>query len=416
MNRTRRRAPIAACALAALIAGAWFAQREVRVRLARAAGEEALAAYDFPASRAHFARALELRPSDRAALLLAARAARRAGDLGAAREHLARAEQLAGGQTPEGKLEDALRLAQQGEIGRDAQYLVARAGADDPDAELVLEALAVGAAHAYLIERAEHWARHLSARFPKNPVGRLIRAQLDDALGRRDSAEARARELLADFPNNHRARELLAGLLVRAQQFAAAATEYEALRAARPNDPAALLGLARCRDRGGNPDEARALLAELTATVPEYGDGLLERARFALKENRAAEAEALARRALVLNPNDHEVRYALGLCLERLNRPDEAREHFAAFKRIEADMKRLDELLGASAARPSDPALRREAASVCRRNGQAAEALRWLRGALEVAPTDKLTHAALADLYDELGDAARAAAHRARAQ
>jgi predicted Zn-dependent protease len=413
---TRRCALATLCALAALAAGSWFAQLELRAHFAVRAAETALAAYDFPAARAHLARATALRPTARGAWLLAAQAARRDGDYDAAREHLARAERLAGGPTPEGKLEDALRLAQHGEIERDIKYLIALADSGGPDTELVLEALTAGSIHAYQIDKAGFWAHQLLARFPKNPVGRLIRAQLDDTLGKRDSAEARARELLADFPSNYRARVLLAGLLFRAQKFAEAAAEYELLRAAQPDDPFPVLGLARCRDRGGKPDEARALLSDLTARFPDYSEGLLERARFALKEDRAADAEAPLRRALAIAPNDHDVRYNLGLCLERLNRTDEAREHFAAFKRIEGDLKRLDELLNAIVARPSDPAPRREAASVCRRNGQAAEALRWLRGALEVAPTDKLTHAALADLYDELGDAARAATHRARAQ
>lgn len=413
---TRRRALAAACALGAIATGAWYAQADARAHFAVRAAERALAAYDFPAARAHLDRATALRPSDRAAWLLAAQAARRDGDLPAAREHLARAERLAGAPTPAGKLEDALRVAQQGEIERDVKYLVALADSGGPDTELVLEALTAGSIHAYQIDKAGFWAHQLLSRFPKNPVGRLIRAQLDDTLGKRDSAEARARELLADFPDNYRARVLLSGLLFRAQKFAEAATEYEALRAAQPTDPFPVLGLARCRDRGGKPDEARALLAEVTSRFPDYSEGLLERARFALKEDRAADAEAPLRRALALAPNDHDVRYNLGLCLERLNRPDEAREHFAAFKRIEGDMKRLDELLSAIVARPTDPAPRREAAAVCRRNGQAPEALRWLRGALEIAPNDKLTHAALAELYDELGDPGRAAAHRARAK
>jgi tetratricopeptide (TPR) repeat protein len=413
---TRRRALATACAVAALAVGGWFAQRAVRASLAVRAAEAALAAYDFPAARAAAARATDAHPGHRGAWLLAAQAARRAGDLPAARDHLARAERLAGGPTPEGKLEDALRLVQQGEIERDIKYLVALADSGGPNTEIILEALTTGSNHAYQFDKTGFWAQQLLARFPKNPVGRLIRAQLDETLNKRDSAEARARELLADFPANHKARVLLAGLLFRAQKFAEAGAEYDALRAAQPDDPFALLGAARCRDRGGKPDEARALLAELTSRFPEFGEGLLESARLALKEDRAADAEAPLRRALALDPNDHDVRYNLGLCLERLNRTDEAREHFAAFKRIEDDRSRLSELLTAIVARPTDPAPRREAALVCRRNAQPAEALRWLRGALEIAPNDKLTHAALADLYDEQGVADRAAFHRARAK
>lgn len=413
---SRPRAVAVLLALGAALAGGWYGQRALRAHLAVRAAERALATYDFPAARAHLARAVALRPTDRAAWLLAARAARRDGDHAAARAHLIRAEELAGGPTPEGRLEDALRLAQQGEIERDVKFLVARADAGGPDTETILEALAVGANHAYQIDRTGFWLHLLLSRFPQNPVGRLLRAQLDDTLGRRDAAETRARELLADFPDHHKARVLLAGLLFRAQRFPAAAAEYEALRAARPDDPFPVLGLARCRDRAGDNAGARALLTELTGRFPDYTEGLLEAGKLALKEDRAADAEPPLRKAAGLVPNHHEVRYNLGLCLERLGRTDEARGHFEAFKRIEGDMKRLDELLQAVVKAPADPAPRREAAAVCLRNGQSGEALRWLQGALEVAPGDRATHAALAELYLSAGAAERAAYHRERAK
>ena len=50
------------------------------------------------------------------------------------------------------------------------------------------------------------------------------------------------------------------------------------------------------------------------------------------------------------------------------------------------------------------------------RNGQDAEGLRWLYGALEVAPGHKPTHAALADYFASQGDVERAEHHRRLAQ
>ena len=64
----------------------------------------------------------------------------------------------------------------------------------------------------------------------------------------------------------------------------------------------------------------------------------------------------------------------------------------------------------------SDPAPRREAGLICLRNGQTAEGLRWLQGAVEVAPGDRASHAALADFYRGQGDAQRADYHRQRAR
>ena len=53
---------------------------------------------------------------------------------------------------------------------------------------------------------------------------------------------------------------------------------------------------------------------------------------------------------------------------------------------------------------------------ICLRNGQTSEGLRWLLGALELAPNDKLTHAALADYYTSPGDLNLSAIHRQRAR
>jgi Tfp pilus assembly protein PilF len=61
---------------------------------------------------------------------------------------------------------------------------------------------------------------------------------------------------------------------------------------------------------------------------------------------------------------------------------------------------------------PDDPKLRREAGLICLRYGKEPEGLRWLLSALEAAPRDEPTHAALADYYERQGDRRRAEAHR----
>ena len=128
------------------------------------------------------------------------------------------------------------------------------------------------------------------------------------------------------------------------------------------------------------------------------------------------DAERVLRRALQIAPNDHEVHYQLGLCLERAGKAEEARQHFERFKQIEADLVRLDLLLKDVVKNPRDPAPRREAGMICLRNGQLAEGIRWLQGALEVAPNDKATHAALADYYMGQGDTYKSNHHRQRAR
>ena len=413
--RTRRRVQLSALALVAVGFVTWHAVRLTRAHLALERAEAAMARYDFAAARENARLAGDLRPRKAAVWLLAARAARRDGDPAAATAHLARYRLLAG-TTAEGRLEESLQQVQRGDIEPYVYDLMAKVDAGHPAREQILEALAVGSVHVYHFDKAGFWLHYLLDWYPRNPIGRLIRAQMDDVLGKRDRAAAGCRELLADFPDNQKAKALLAGLLFRNQQFAEAADLYEELRRQQPDDLRALLGLARCRDRMGRPDDARPLMREMEERFAANSEALLECGRFALADGRTGDAERLLRRAAELAPNDHEVHYQLGLCLERAGKADEARYHFERFRQVEADLAQLDNLLKAVVNNPRDPAPRREAGVICLRNGQPAEALRWLFGALEVAPDDKATHAALADYFSGQGDLRESSYHRQRAR
>ena len=98
-----------------------------------------------------------------------------------------------------------------------------------------------------------------------------------------------------------------------------------------------------------------------------------------------------------------------------MGRRDEARQHLERSLQIEADLVRLEKVLEETARLPNDPRPRREAGEICLRNGQVAEGLRWLNGALDVAPNDRPTHQLLADFYASQGDTQRASLHRRKA-
>ncbi|MCI0703500.1 MAG: tetratricopeptide repeat protein [Planctomycetia bacterium] len=415
-TRTRRRAIVSAILLVAIGYLTWYGVRIIRANRAYSAGEEALAAYDFPTAREQFKKCTQLRPKQPKAWLLAAQAARRDGDLVEARAFLGRYEALVGKSTPEARLEGLLQRIQLGQYEQDIQYLISLADTRHPAAEQIMEALAVGCIYVYHLDRASFWVQQLHMHFPKNPTGRLIRAQLDDILGKREQAANVCRELLIDFPNHTQARLLLAALLFKAQNYAEAVGEYEELRRRRPADVEPLLGLARCLERLGRLDEARPLMQELEERHADNSEALLECGRFAVRENRLADAERLLRRAVQLAPSDHIIHYHLGLCLEQLGKTNEAQQHLARFKQIEADLVRMQQLLEAIVKTPLDPTPRREAGLICLRNGQNTEGLRWLQGALELAPNDKATHEALADYFLAQGDLERSKYHRLKAQ
>jgi Tfp pilus assembly protein PilF len=61
---------------------------------------------------------------------------------------------------------------------------------------------------------------------------------------------------------------------------------------------------------------------------------------------------------------------------------------------------------------PNDVDLRRQAALLCLHCDRNVEALQWLQGSLQINPTHKPTHAALADYYEQMGQPDLAAPHR----
>ena len=395
--------------------GVWQAVQYARGYFAYNRAVESLERYDFATARQQSRLAGYLEPGNPLVWLLAAQAARREGDLGEARSHLRLYRSLVGS-IPEARLEAALQETQSGNLEAYVYDLMAKVDAGHPAAEQILEALAVGSVQIYHFDRGVFWINQLLSRYPVNPVGRLIRAQMDDVLRKRDRATAGCRELLADFPDNRNAKVLLAGLLYREQQFDESAQLYRELHQKYPDDLRPLLGLTRCHEQMGQAEEARSLVQELEEKFSDNSSALLEAARFALADNRQEDAERLLRRAVELSPGDYEIHYQMGLCLERAGKTEEARYHLERFKQVEADVARLDILLKEVVNSSKDPIPRREAGMICLRNGQTSEGLRWLLGALELAPTDKLTHAALADYYTSQGDLNLSAIHRQRAR
>src|SRR5205823_6208649 len=89
---------LAAAALALAATGylLWLGGEAWQFHQAKSAAQEALARYDFAEARRRLDRCLQLRPGAAPLHLLAAQAARRAGDLQAAQQHLDLHRELAG--------------------------------------------------------------------------------------------------------------------------------------------------------------------------------------------------------------------------------------------------------------------------------------------------------------------------------
>jgi Flp pilus assembly protein TadD len=398
----------------------WLGGCALWVRWDRAEAEKALATYDFAEARRRLARCIRVQPHNPGVRLLAARTARRDGDLDFAREQLHTHRELIGGPSPDETLELALLTAQEGRVQEVVGSLIERLEEHHPESEHILEALAMGCVHNYELHRALFWLSELleKDKWPKNGIGRLLYAQTTDTQGNREKAIALLGALVQDYPKYFKARSSLADMLIKSRRYREAAIEYAALLEQQPGEVVSLLGLASSYDRLGETEKAGPLMQQLETQYPNHAGVLLECGRFAMSERRFEDAERLLRRGAELTPYDNEVHRQLGMCLEQRGKPEESDYHFGQCRKIEADLQRLEKTFEAMTKSPNDPRPRREAGEICLRNGQVAEGLRWLNSALDLAPADKPTRRILADYFAAQGDAERAssyggASHRA---
>jgi Flp pilus assembly protein TadD len=387
---------------------AWQGGIVLWVRWDRAEAEKAVEEYNFAEARRRLSRCIRLQPREPELRLLAARTARREGDLDSAREELHIARELVGESSPAGTLELALLTAGQGHVHDVVDALIERLEEHHPQSEQILEALAVGCVQNYELHRALFWIGELLEKWPKNGIGRLLRAQTIDTYGNREKALALLADLIKDYPKYVQARTALADMLCKSRRYREAAIEYAALLEQCPGTVIPLLGLASAYDRMGEIDKARPLMRQLEVQYPDHSGVTLECGRFALVDKRPEDAERLLRRAAELTPSNNEVHRHLAMCLEQLGKHDEAHYHLNRCGEIEADLKQLEKALQVMMKAPNDPKPRREVGELCLRNGQVFEGLRWLQGALDVAPNDRPTRQILADYYASQGDSDRA--------
>ncbi len=414
--RTPGRAVLTLLMVVLLIVTGGYGWREYRFRQARSAARLALSEYDFPTALAQLDTCLRLRPGDPELLLLAVQAARREGLLNRAEEYLNVYREQMETPTPAAALQSSLLQVQRGKVKEFVPTFLDFLEVRHPDSEQILEALAQGCISVYRLDEATFWIKQLLDRFPKNPIGRLLSAQTNETLRRREQAFNIARQLVDDFPRNERARLFLADLLFRTHRYDEAIEQYQAALRLKPKDFAPLLGLIRSLVTLDRLAEAESLVEKLEREHSDNSEALLECGRFALRQKRPEEAERLLQRALELNPNDHEIHLELAVCLGLLNRTEQARQHQERFKQIQADMQELEKAFQAMVKSPSDPTPRLQAGRICLRNGQIQEGLRWLAGALELAPNHKPTHQALAEYYESQGNTTQAEYHRARSR
>jgi tetratricopeptide (TPR) repeat protein len=412
-----RRRRLLILALLLVLPGAGTAGAFLWLHHQRRAAERALDRYAFDEARQHLDLYLRVRPGDRDAQLLTAQAARRADAYDEAEAHLAtclRHENM----TEEVARERLLLSAQQGDLGDMEGLLQSRTGPDNPEAALVLEALAKGYLNRAWDADALTCLNRLLERQPDNAPAWLLRARVWErrALGGETEHEADALhdyEKAAALEPSFEARRGRAGALYRTGRPWEALTEYERLCKEQPADSDVLLGLARCRYNLNEPGEARRLLDALLERSPDHAAALMERGRVAFHAGALTEAEGWLSRAVALAPPcDLEALRLLCRCLEDNHKGEEAGRRAGQLREREADLLRVDRRVLEANRNPTDVALRYEIALEQMRLGREREGVAALFLVLEQQPRHGPAHTALADYFERTGQPARAARHR----
>ncbi len=394
-----------------LAAGAFLGGRlllfEHHLRAARAALEE----QDCDEARPHIDACLRLRPESASVHFVAARGLRRAGFYDEAEEHLRAWERLAG-QTPDTLLEWAMLGAARGDLPTYEEFLLARLDEGVPQGGLILEALIQGSIDTYHLERVRYYLGRLLEREPDSALGLMWQGWLYETSGRTDSALENCRRAVRAHPRQPAVRLRLAQLAVLLNQPAEAEEHLDNLRRRGYRRPQVLLALARCRTQEADPAGARRLLDELLDESPDNSEALLERGKLALQEGDPAAAERPLRRAVELVPQDRQALNSLVQALSQQGNTREGEEFAARLRKMDEEMKRLEEVYKKINAAPNDVSLRHAAAVICLRNGQDREAQRWLTGALQLDPDYAPAHESLAECYERAGQPDLAAEQR----
>jgi tetratricopeptide (TPR) repeat protein len=362
------------------------------------AGRQALDRHAPAEAREHLAKYLRVWPRGGTGLLLGARAARALGDFAEAERLLAECERL-GADRDALALEEHLLDAQRGNLEpAGEEYLRARLRRNPAEAPRILEAMTLGYLYTYRLGEALRCLEVWLGDHPDDAQALCLRGWVREGMQDRDGAGEDYRRAVAADPAHAEARRHLAEYLLSTLKTREAAGHFEHLLAEAPDDPRLLLGLARCRARLGQADEARRLFDRLLARDPRDALALRERALLERDQEQFAEAGRWFRAAVAADPHDRDACYGLAQVLEKQGQADEARRYRDRAREIDRDAGELRDLLSRVAGAPGDAELRYRAALLCLRNGQREEGRRWLLGALRLDPRHAGARAALAGL------------------
>ncbi|APW61475.1 tetratricopeptide repeat protein [Paludisphaera borealis] len=216
-------------------------------------------------------------------------------------------------------------------------------------------------------------------------------------------------------PRHEKGRLALAELYLQTHRYDDAASQYEVVRASRPDDVEALLGLGRVAVERGEDDEAARCFDRAADVAPNDFRPLSERGKLEMKRGRFRPALGFFDRAVALDADEPEVHYQRSLVLTWLGRADEAKKETEETTRLQKQKAEIDAILDDLRKSPKDASIQYAAARWLIEHGHPEEGLRWAEKNVREHPTHAKTHHLLADYYQRRGDAGLANFHKLQA-
>jgi tetratricopeptide (TPR) repeat protein len=367
-------------------------------------------------ARERLARCLRIWPRSPGVHLLAARAARMAGDLSDAEAHLNRCLELQGGPSDEVRLEFLLIRVQSGEIDDERgplNPLFKEVQEGHPESPLILETIA----RAYLLRlRYKPAYACLSMwieREPNNPKPYYWRGLTLERINDPRRARADYDKALDLDPDMIQARLRVAEMLLEDKQAPEALPHLERLMRQAPNDAQVQARMGICRFLQGRTEEARRLMEAAVIRLPHDPALLVALANLDIQDGRWLEAERRLRKVLETDPSDTEALFVLATVLQGQGRTRQSADVLAEYEQKRAAVDRINDLLKDVADSPTATA--NDYAEIGRlflSIGRERFGVYWSERALERDPNNQTAHRALAEHYARKGDAASSAAHR----
>ena len=385
-----------------------------------AAGRDAVAHFHADEARSHLDACLAVWPGCIEARLLDARAARLAGDLAAAEDHLREAQRRENPPSEDAVREWAMFRAASGDLDGDAEDYLRKDIRRNPDpgySAPAREALAEGYLRmCRMLDGLNCLKEWLDLR-PDEVQALALRGDLYWQTGAVAKSTDDYQRVVELDPGRRQARERLAVGLIEKGRYEEALKHLAVVRQWKPDDPHVETSVARCYEWLDRPAEAERALDGVLARHADFGPALLERGRMLVQAGRPAEAEDWLRRAVQALPRNYQASFALADALEKEGKGDEAKAQRERADQMKDRDERFTELTTRQMnVRPRDPALHCEVGRLFLERGNRPAGERWLLSALQLDPHYRPAHEALAQFYQEQGDEEKAAQHRREAQ